>query len=108
MTQQRELAQAADRRVVPAAGELPPEADASAATATSATVIATTPSVVPAPSTNFSSAVIWSTEGVAELRSIAYPTNVAIATRLLRIGANIGAANRRSAFSRPLAIAPIP
>ena len=37
----------------------------------SATVIATTPSVVPAPSTTFSIVVIWSTEGAAEPRSIA-------------------------------------
>jgi hypothetical protein len=34
--------------------------------------------------------------------------NVAITTRLFRIGANIGAANRRCACSRPIAIAPIP
>ena len=34
--------------------------------------------------------------------------NVAITERLLRIGANIGAANFRSAWSRPVATAPIP
>ena len=49
-----------------------------------------------------------STDGAAPARSIAYAPNVAIATRLLRIGANIGAANRRSAFSSPPAIAPMP
>jgi len=35
-------------------------------------------------------------------------TKVAIETTLLRIGANIGAANRRWEFSRPVATAPIP
>jgi hypothetical protein len=33
---------------------------------------------------------------------------VAITIRLFRIGANIGAANRRCAFSRPVATAPSP
>jgi hypothetical protein len=73
-----------------------------------ATVIATIPSVVPAPSTIRSG----SGSDVASCDTwpcIARNTNiVAITTRLLMIGAYIGAANRRCAVRTPIATAPSP
>ena len=74
----------------------------------SASVIAATPSVVPAARTVFSANVMLSTEVVPLPTSSAYTPNVAITVRLLRIGANIGAANFRSAWSKPVATAPTP
>jgi len=71
-----------------------------------AAVIANTPRVVPTASTSRCEPVastVWSrSERAAKKR------NVAVTTRLLRIGANIGTENRRCAFSRPVATAPIP
>jgi hypothetical protein len=52
--------------------------------------------------------VIVDGSGVEGPGSSANTTNEAMATTLLRIGANMGTANRRLAFRRPVATAPIP
>ena len=46
--------------------------------------------------------------GVRGPGSAANRKNVPVTRRLFRIGANIGTANRRCAFSRPVATAPTP
>ena len=70
-------------------------------------VIATTPSVVPIARTSCC-APVASSPGFDGSGIAAKIRNVAITITLLAIGANIGAANRRCAFSRPAATAPIP
>src|SRR5438552_3919831 len=65
-------------------------------------VIATTPRVVPAPSTHFCRSVMFAGAAGWGPGSLANTRNVAVAMRLFAMGANMGAANRRFAFSRPV------
>jgi len=73
-------------------------------------VIAATPAVVPIPRTSFWASVIASGDGASAPAPgmNANVRKVAVTTRLLRIGANMGAAKRRWALSRPVATAPRP
>ena len=74
----------------------------------SAAVMANTPSVVPIARTYRCAVVTPSTVGCVGPGIAAKIAIVAITMRLFRIGANIGTANRRCEFSRPVATAPIP
>ena len=70
--------------------------------------MAATPAVVPTARTSFWARVIELGQGSAGPGMNANTRNVAITIRLLRTGANIGAANRRWVFRSPVATAPIP
>ena len=74
----------------------------------SAIVMPATPAVVPIARTNRCTVVTPSPAWPVGPGRSTNATIVAITIRLLRTGANIGTANRRCAFSRPVATAPSP
>ena len=70
--------------------------------------MATTPSVVPMARTSFWAPVTPETVGCSWLDIAANASIVAMTITLLRMGANMGAANLRCAFRSPMITAPSP